>query len=256
MEQRERGEAFGYRETTAQEILLQQKRRWAQKASLRQIYANYIALVFKSCVSGRTLEIGAGSGVLKGCGYDVLATDIELTSDIDVVSDAQSLAFRDQSFDNIVAIDAFHHLERPIRFLSEARRVLKPGGRLVLLEPGITPVSRWFYHFLHPEPVDLNVNPLEDGPVDVHRHPFLGNQGLGTLLATRFREPLAETVPGIMLIEHQWIGSLAYPLSGGFQKWSLVPAAVVRSVLALESLIDSTLGHWCAFRLLITLQRE
>ena len=256
MEQRERVETFRYRETTAQEILLQQKRRWAQKASLRQIYANYIALVFKFCVSGRTLEIGAGSGLLKECGYDVLATDIELMTGIDVVSDAQSLAFRDQSFDNIVAIDAFHHLERPVRFLSEARRVLKPGGRLVLLEPGITPVSRWFYHFLHPEPVDLNVNPLEDGPVDIHRHPFLGNQGLGTLLVTRFKESLGEIVPGISLIEHQWIGSLAYPLSGGFQRWSLVPAGVVRPVLALESLIDSTLGQWCAFRLLITLQRE
>ena len=65
MEQRERVETFRYRETTAQEILLQQKRRWAQKASLRQIYANYIALVFKFCVSGRTLEIGAGSDLFR-----------------------------------------------------------------------------------------------------------------------------------------------------------------------------------------------
>jgi SAM-dependent methyltransferase len=256
MEQRARSRIFRPRETTAQEILLEQKRTWAQKSSLRQIYANYLVLVFQSCVSGRTLEIGAGSGLLKGCGYDVLATDIESMPDIDVLSDAQSLAFRDQSFNNIVAIDAFHHLERPIRFLLEACRVLKPGGRLVLLEPGITPVSRWFYHLLHREPVDLRVNPFEDGLIDLHQHPFLGNQGLASLLVTRFKESLAEMVPGIVLIEHQWIGSLAYPLSGGFQKWSLVPAGVVQWVLALESLIDSTLGKWCAFRLLITLQRK
>ena len=243
------------RKTTAQEILHDRKRIWADKPCLRQIYADYFSLVLRSCASGTTLEIGAGSGCLKACGHDVLSMDIELMPGIDVLSDAQLLPFRDNSFDNVVAIDAFHHLERPIRFLKEARRILRSGGRLVLLEPGITPISRWFYRYLHPEPVDLDVNPLQDGLVDMHRHPFLANQAVATLLVTRYKESLADLVPGISLREYRWIGSLAYPLSGGFRRWSMVPERFVRQILTLESLIDSALGRWCGFRLLVTLER-
>ena len=127
---------------------------------------------------------------------------------------------------------------------------------LMLLEPGITVVSRCFYDCLHPEPVDMDADPLLDGPIDSKRHPFDANQGFATVLVTKKKKRLEKVVPGISIIEHRWIGSLAYPLSGGFQRWSLVPRALVRPVLALESLLDSTLGRWCGFRLLITLERN
>ena len=127
---------------------------------------------------------------------------------------------------------------------------------LMLLEPGITLVSRCFYGCLHPEPVDMDADPLLDGPIDSRRHPFDANQGFATVLVTKKKKRLEKVVPGISIIEHRWIGSLAYPLSGGFQRWSLVPSGLVRPVLALESLLDSTLGRWCGFRLLITLERN
>ena len=241
---------------SAKEILDEQARAWSRKPALRKIYSRYVGLAFQSCLPGSTLELGAGSGVLKKCGYNVLSTDIETTSGIDVVSDAQSLPFRNESFDNIIGVDLFHHIGRPVRLLREARRVLKPGGRLVLLEPGITWMSFWFYSYFHPEPVDLDADPLLDGQLDSTRHPFDANQGIATVLITQKKKKLEEVVPGISIIDHRWIGSLAYPLSGGFQRWSLVPSALVRPILALESLLDFTLGRWCGFRLLITLERN
>ncbi|MEM1314479.1 MAG: class I SAM-dependent methyltransferase [Pseudomonadota bacterium] len=45
---------------------------------------------------------------------------------------AETLAFEDASFDNVICVEAAFHFETRLDFLKEARRVLKPGGRLVL----------------------------------------------------------------------------------------------------------------------------
>jgi ubiquinone/menaquinone biosynthesis C-methylase UbiE len=54
------------------------------------------------------------------------------------VGDCADLSrFDDSSFDVVFASNLLEHLERPAasRLLAEARRVLRPGGRLVLLQP-------------------------------------------------------------------------------------------------------------------------
>ncbi|MCZ2078610.1 MAG: class I SAM-dependent methyltransferase [Bryobacterales bacterium] len=48
--------------------------------------------------------------------------------------DAQALAFPDNSFDLVLATFVFCSVPDPILGLTEARRVLRPGGRLLLLE--------------------------------------------------------------------------------------------------------------------------
>ncbi|SVE29323.1 uncharacterized protein METZ01_LOCUS482177, partial [marine metagenome] len=116
----------------AKTLLDDQQRIWLKKPTLRLVYKNYYDLAFSNSVPGRTLEIGAGSGSLRHCGFDVISTDIVHTPYVDVVSDAHVLPFIENSVNNIIAVDAFHHLQRPIRFLHEASRLLKPGGQLLL----------------------------------------------------------------------------------------------------------------------------
>jgi phosphatidylethanolamine/phosphatidyl-N-methylethanolamine N-methyltransferase len=48
--------------------------------------------------------------------------------------DAQALAFPDDTFDLVLATFVFCSVPDPILGLTEARRVLKPGGKLLLLE--------------------------------------------------------------------------------------------------------------------------
>lgn len=52
-----------------------------------------------------------------------------------VLGTGERMPFEDASFDVVTLIDVLHHLDHPRAVLAEARRVLAPGGRLLVFEP-------------------------------------------------------------------------------------------------------------------------
>ncbi|MFN7729396.1 MAG: bifunctional demethylmenaquinone methyltransferase/2-methoxy-6-polyprenyl-1,4-benzoquinol methylase UbiE [Bdellovibrio sp.] len=64
-------------------------------------------------------------------------------------ADVTALPYQDQSFDVVSISFGIRNVENPLRGLSEMARVLKPGGRLVVLEFGKAnlPVFSQFYNF-------------------------------------------------------------------------------------------------------------
>jgi len=230
---------------------------WQRKPVLRAIYHDYYRRILAQCTAdGRTLEIGGGSGNLKTFLPDAVSTDILPAPWLDAVADAQALPFADGSFGNIVMVDVLHHLAHPKRFLLEAQRVLRPGGRLVLIEPGITPLSHLFFHLLHPEPVRMQAQPLSDAPQCDPANPWDSNQAIPTLLFRRDADKLAAAIPGLRLLRTDWLSLFAYPLSGGFKAWSLLPAKAAPALLRLEDTLMPLLGPLMAFRLLAVLERQ
>ncbi len=99
----------------------------------------------------RSLEVGAGTGYFSlnllraGIVRDATCTDISpgmvraLAANAERLglevralrADAESLPFRDQSFDLVLGHAVLHHLPDLERAFSEFHRVLKPGGRIV-----------------------------------------------------------------------------------------------------------------------------
>ena len=49
-----------------------------------------------------------------------------------VVGDCEALPFEAESFDAIICSNSFHHYPNPQKFFDSVRRVLRPGGRLIL----------------------------------------------------------------------------------------------------------------------------
>jgi len=65
---------------------------------------------------------------------------------------AESLPWAGGAFDRLFCINAFHHFADKVAFLSEARRVLVPGGRMMTvgLDPH-TGLDRWYvYEYFEP----------------------------------------------------------------------------------------------------------
>lgn len=79
---------------------------------------------------------------------DELGVDVQL-----VEGDAQALPFEDDSFESAVTTFVFCSVPDPIQGLSELRRVLEPGGQLLMLEhvlsqkPVIRTLMKWFDFF-------------------------------------------------------------------------------------------------------------
>jgi len=238
------------------ERLVRYREIWQTKPALKRIYECYYQQIVGQCRrDGRTLEIGGGSGNLKAFIPEVVSTDVIPASWLDAVADAHRLPFAAASFDNIVLFDVLHHLERPRMFLGEAARVLRPRGRLVMVEPAITPLSGLFYRLVHPEPVRMHEDPLVPGEPSPARDPYNANLAIPTLLFGRYRDRLAGIIPQLCLIESRRIALFSYPLSGGFQPWSLISARLAEPILRAERLLEPILGPLMAFRLIATLER-
>jgi SAM-dependent methyltransferase len=229
---------------------------WARKPSLRAVYADYFDRMAALCKPGRTLEIGGGLGGFKDRLPQLIASDVQYAPWLDLAADAQHLPFADGALMNIVMLDVLHHIEHPLLFLREAARTLSPGGRIVMIEPAITPGSSLFFRYAHPEPVRMSADPLTEGAADPKRDPYDSNQAIPTLLATRERERLARMVPELSLIEQRWFSFVAYPLSGGFQSWTLIPSAFVGPVLKIERALEAPLGRLFGMRLLLCFERR
>ncbi len=227
---------------------------WDAKPVLRAVYRDYYDRIARWRRPGVTLEIGAGSGNLRDEMQGVISSDIVGSRWLDVVADAQRLPVADGTIATLVGVDVLHHIEYPRHFLAEARRALQPGGRVVLVEPAITPVSWAVFKVGHPEPVDLRVDPLVDGQPDPGKHPFDSNQALPTLLAGRYRHRL-EGELGLVVAHTERLSLFAYPLSGGFRPWSLLPARSVDAVLRAERRLEPVLGRFMGFRLLLVIER-
>lgn len=236
------------------DILRQHKAIWEKKPILRILYTNWYREMASWLRPGRTLEIGGGTGNLKEFAPDVLCTDVVRLPWLDALVDAQHLPFKDNSLSNIVLFDVLHHVENVRYLFDEALRVLVPRGRVVIMDPYISTMSWPIYRFVHPEPVDFQQDPLAIVTRDAERRPFDANQAVAKIVFERSYERFRLLYPDFVKVAHERLAFFAYPLSGGFDRPSLIPLWSLDALLACERWLRRW-GRMLAFRLLVVLEK-
>ena len=101
--------------------------------------------------TGRVLDVGGArqrGAFRRPAGARWVVADIERGFSPDVGADVQALPFRDAVFDAIKATELLEHVPDVARALGECRRVLRPGGHLVITAP--------FLERLHGDPGDYS----------------------------------------------------------------------------------------------------
>jgi SAM-dependent methyltransferase len=213
---------------------------WKRKPLLQTIYAGFYARILKlvdPALPGRVVEIGSGIGNLKAHLPQALCTDLFPNPWLDVVCDGYELPFRDGAVSHLVLFDVFHHLRAPNAFLREARRVLGPGGRLILFEPFISWLSYPVYGLLHHEPVAWH-DPIDLRDSLPRPRDYYAAQGNATRLF--FGREIPGWPAGWDVFHAEAFSSFSYLLSGGYSKPAFYPAARLPVIQRL----DASLSRW------------
>lgn len=230
---------------------------WAAKAGLRGYYRQEIFARLRHALRpGRTLEIGAGPGIfaaeeprLSG----LVASDISAGPETAVVCDAHSLPFADGSMANIVAVDTLHHLARPAAIMAEASRVLRPGGRVVLVEPWTSPLGWLVYRYMHHENCEHVPDPWNRA-APAGKDPMTGNAVIPKAVLVDRAAAMADFAPDLTVSAVEPFGGPSFILTGGFRPWGL-PWPAVRFGVALESRLPKMLMRLVALRALLVIDK-
>jgi SAM-dependent methyltransferase len=192
------------------------------KPFLEAVYQEWYDLITDRLpdIQGSVLELGSGAGFLNEQIPDLITSDVFPVSGVDRVIDARTLPFEDASLRAIVMTNVFHHIPEVELFVSEAQRALKPGGRIVMIEPWNTKWSRLVHQKWHNEPMlpdAVTWRFPETGPLSG------ANAALAWIVVERDRSRLEKDWPQLHVVEATPLMALRYLASGGVSLRSLQP---------------------------------
>src|SRR5262249_37693193 len=94
---------------------------------------------------------GSGAGFCAEFIPGLITSEVFPSSNARLVIDARALPFAAASLRAIVMTNVLHHLPDVGRFFEEAARGLRPGGKILMIEPWVTRWSTLVYSRLHHE---------------------------------------------------------------------------------------------------------
>lgn len=171
--------------------------------------------------SDKILDLGCGSNPYyhEDIEGKIVCLDINKTSKTHLVSDADKLPFRPNSFDKVVSVNSFYYFKNPFNVVKSVHNILKKGGKLIMIAP-------FFY-------------PIHDAPDDKYR---FTEYGLRTLLENDFRIERIETIGGIFnmpaVILHSLIKGIPLLFSKEMRKFIQILTYILWPVYIIAQLFN------------------
>lgn len=232
---------------------------WERKPELQDEYARFYALIadhLPPASFGTVLECGSGIGNLKSVLPHAVTSDLFPNPWLDRQENVYALSYQDEALGGIVLFDVLHHLRFPGTALAELHRVLKPGGKAVIMEPAAGLLGRIMLGLFHHEPLALKgpitwEAPTGFDPTHVDYYAAQGN-------AWRLFHPTHPERPdltGWATPMVRYLPALPWILTGGFRGPSINRGPFRMLWRALDALLRLA-PRTFASRMIVVLEKE
>ena len=230
------------------------KRILLEKPFLHAIYREWYTTLAASLPEGSApvLELGSGAGFCAEYIPGLITSDVFPCSNAQIVLDACALPFPENSLRALVMTNVLHHTHDVRRFFAEAVRCLLPGGKILMVEPWVTPWSSFVYRRLHHEDFAPNA-----AAWDISGHgPLSGaNVALPWIVFDRDRQNFEREFPQLHIETIRPFLPFRYLLSGGVSLRSLAPGFTHGLWAGLERRLESQMDRVAMFAFVAVARR-
>ncbi len=185
------------------------------------------------------VEIGSGGGFIKDVIPEAVTSDILELPGVDRCFSALDMPFKDSEADVFFMIDVLHHVSDAQIFFKELTRCLKPGGKIVMIEPANTPWSRFIHRNFHHEPFDAKGGWV----VEKKGAGSWANTALAWIIFYRDRKKFKKEFPSLKILKLENHTPLRYIISGGLSFRQILPSFTYNAVKGIETLLSPLNGY-------------
>jgi SAM-dependent methyltransferase len=226
----------------------------AENKFLNRVYDEWYTLIIQNLPKNNSpvMEIGSGAGFLSKRIPALIQSDILYYPGLSLVFDGGRLPFDSNSLGSIILINTFHHIPDISPFLSEVGRTLKENGRLIMMEPWVTPWSSWVYKNFHHEPFAPDMKDWafpSTGPLSC------ANGALPWIVFHRDLARFKKKFNQFSVIKIIPIMPILYLFSGGVAMRPLLHEKIFNLAKSLDSIFYRLFKHAAMFAL-ITIQKS
>ena len=230
-----------------------------EKKLLKLIYSGYFQIIKKNLSikkKSKTLEIGSSGFIKKTIPYCITSNLQKEKNDkmIDICENVYNLKQKRNFLSNIIMVDIFHHLKFPGLALNNMHRVLRKGGRIVMIEPAMGIIPRIIYKLFHHEPNGFDIKiKWNNVPKKIpKKNSYFAAQSVtwrafyNKELDLRFKFRVKKV---------ECFSDFAYLGSGGFSYKSLYPLRIFYYIKFIDKILTKISSNFFAARMLVVLEK-
>ncbi len=218
----------------------------SSKPFLKAIYDEWYRILAAELPSGEgeVLELGSGAGFCDRYIKGLITSEVFYCPTARLIVDGKQIPFADGSLRAIVFTDVLHHMPDVRQFFGEASRCLRPGGKILMIEPWVTTWSRFVFKNFHHEPF----SPEAQDWTFPSTGPLSGANGaIPWIVFVRDRDRFESEFPDLQIGRIRPFLPFRYLVSGGVGMRSLMPGFTHSLWVRLERMLESQMSRLAMF---------